>query len=199
MQSLAFGVMGPGVSIATDLGEGVIDRLRSLPIRRSAYLTGHLLAEMAAITVAILVLCGAGLIVGWRIHSSVPEAIAAFGLLELFAFAMLWLGTFIGISVRTPDAVGGIVFTTVFPLTFVSAVFVPTGSLPDGLRQVAEWNPVSCVALAVRELFGNPTAIHGAAAWPLQHPVLSSFIWCGLLLAAVIPLTMRRFKARTTD
>lgn len=199
VQTLAFGIMGPGVSIATDLREGMVDRLRSLPIRRSSYLTGHLLAELAAITVAIAVLCTAGLVVGWRIHSSVPQALAAFGLLELFAFAMLWLGTWAGIAARSTDAVSGIVFMTVFPLTFLSSAFVPTGSLPNGLRQVAEWNPVSCVVAAVRELFGNPTAIPEAAAWPLRHPLIAALAWCALLLAIAAPMTLRAFKRRTSD
>ena len=114
VQTLAFGIMGPGVSIASDLKEGMVDRLRSLPIRRSSYLTGHLMAELAAMTVAVAVLCCAGLVVGWRIHSSVPDAIAAFALLELFAFVMLWLGTLAGITARSTDAVSGIVFMTVF-------------------------------------------------------------------------------------
>ncbi|MBN8867133.1 MAG: ABC transporter permease [Solirubrobacterales bacterium] len=199
VQTLAFGLMGPGVAIATDLGEGMIDRLRSLPIRRASYLIGHLIAEMAAITVAIVVLCGAGLLVGWRIHSSVPEAIGAFALLELFAFTMLWLGTLIGTVARTPDVVTGIAFMTVFPLTFVSNAFVPTESLPDGLRQVAEWNPVSCVVAAVRDLFGNPTAIPDAAAWPLEHPIVASLGWCALILAVAVPMTIRAFNRRTTD
>lgn len=199
VQTLAFGIMGPGISIASDLKEGMVDRLRSLPIRRSSYLTGHLMAELAAMTVAVAVLCVAGLVVGWRIHSSVPEAIAAFGLLELFAFTMLWLGTLAGISVRSTDAVSGVVFMTVFPLTFLSNAFVPTESLPAGLRLVAEWNPVSSIVAAVRELFGNPTAIPHDAAWPLQHPVVASILWCGVLLAIAIPLTLRTFRKRTTD
>jgi ABC transporter DrrB family efflux protein len=199
VQTLAFGIMGPGVSIASDLKEGMVDRLRSLPIRRSSYLTGHLMAEQAAMTVAMAVLCAAGLVVGWRIHSSVPEAIGAFALLELFAFVMLWLGTLAGITARSTDAVSGIVFMTVFPLTFLSNAFVPTESLPDGLRQVAEWNPVSCIVAAVRDLFGNPTAIPHDAAWPLQHSVVASLLWCGVLLAIAIPLTIRAFDRRTTD
>jgi len=199
VQTLAFGIMGPGVSIASDLKEGMVDRLRSLPIRRSSYLTGHLMAELAAMTVAVAVLCCAGLVVGWRIHSSVPDAIAAFALLELFAFVMLWLGTLAGITARSTDAVSGIVFMTVFPLTFLSNAFVPTESLPNGLRLVAEWNPVSCVVASVRELFGNPTAIPSDAAWPLQHPIVASILWCGALLAIAVPLTIRAFNRRTTD
>lgn len=199
VQTLGFGIMGPGVSIATDLREGMVDRLRSLPIPSHSYLTGHLLAELAAIAVAIAVLCGARVAVGWRIHTSFAEALAAFGLLELFALAMLWLGTWAGTAARTPDAVSGLVFMTVFPLTFLSGAFVPTGSLPDGLRQVAEWNPVSCMAAAVRELFGNPTAIPDSAAWPLQHPLIAAPAWCVLLLAVAVPMTVRAFRRRTRD
>lgn len=199
VQTLAFGLMGPGVAIATDLGEGMIDRLRSLPIRRSSYLTGHILAEMAATILAIIVLSGAGLLVGWGIESSVPEAIGAYALLGLFAFAMIWLGTLIGTIARSTDVVTGIAFMTVFPLTFLSNAFVPTESLPDGLRQVAEWNPISCVVAAVRTLFGNPTAIPNDAAWPLQHPVVASVGWCVLILVVVVPMTVRAFNRRTTD
>lgn len=199
VQTLAFGIMGPGVSIATDLGEGVIDRLRSLPIRRSAYLMGHMISELAAITLAIAVLCFSGLAIGWGISSDLPHALAGFALLELFAFTMLWIGTMIGVSVRTPDAVAGFVFTTVFPLAFVSNIFVPVDGLPNGLRQIAEWNPISAVAAGVRQLFGNPTAIPDNAALPLQHPVTTAILWSVLLLAIFVPLTMRRYQARIAD
>jgi ABC transporter DrrB family efflux protein len=198
VQTIAFGLMGPGTSMATDLTEGIVDRFRSLPMARSAFLTGHVLAELAASLVAITVLALTGLIVGWRIHADLPHALAAFALLLLFTLAMVWVGTLIGVSVRSPDAVMGIAFIFVFPLTFLSNAFVPAGGLPDGLRAVAEWNPVSVIVAAVRELFGNPTALPPDAAWPLAHPVVSSLIACALLLAVAVPLTLWRFRVRTT-
>ena len=138
VQSLAFGMMGPGVSIATDLGEGMVDRIRSLPTSRSAYLVGHFVAELGATLVAIVILSLTGLIVGWSVDGGVVDAIAGFALLVLFAAAMIWLGTLVGVIARSPDAVQGLAFMTVFPLTFLSNAFVPAEGLPDGLQQVAE-------------------------------------------------------------
>jgi ABC-2 type transport system permease protein len=199
VQSLAFGMMGPGTSIATDLGEGMVDRIRSLPTSRSAYLFGHFAAELAASLLAILILCASGFVVGWSIDSSVPEALAGVLLLVAFASAMIWLGTLLGVIARSPDAVQGFVFMTVFPLTFLSNAFVPAAGLPDGLRALAEWNPVSAVVAALRSLFGNPTAIPADAPWPLEHPVLAATLWTALFLAVSIPLTVRRFRTRTTE
>jgi ABC-type polysaccharide/polyol phosphate export permease len=198
VQTLVFGLMGPGTSIATDLGEGIIDRFTSLPMSRPAYLIGHLTAEFAATVLAISIMVISGLIVGWGISSSVLEAMAGFGLLMLLAITMIWVGTLIGVKVRSADAVQGIAFVTVFPLTFVANTFVPVAGLPDGLRQVAEWNPVSCWAAMTRTLFGNPTALPENAAWPLQHPVLAGLIWCLAILAVVVPTTLRAFRRRTT-
>ncbi len=197
VQTLAFGIMGPGTSIATDLGEGFVDRVRSLPTSRSAYLGGHMIAEFASVCLAIVILSGAGLVVGWRIHTDVLHAALGFVLLGLFALAMLWIGTLLGILARSPDAVSGVVFMVVFPLTFLSNAFVPVGGLPDGLRQVAEWNPVSSMVAAVRTLFGNPVGLPEHVALPLQHPVLASLISCLVLLAITVPLTVRRFRTRT--
>ena len=198
VQTLAVGRMAPGTSISTDLTEGFVDRFRSLPTSRAAYLLGHLTAEMAASTLALVVLSLSGLIIGWRIHTDVAHAVAAFALLGLFTLAMQWIGTLIGIVVRAPDAVMGIGFLVVFPLTFISIAFVPAGGLPDGLRQFAEWNPVSAMVAGVRELFGNPSALGADRAWPLAHPVLSATLWCLVLLAVAVPLTLARFRARTT-
>jgi ABC transporter DrrB family efflux protein len=199
VQTLAFGMMGPGTSIATDMQEGIVDRFRSLPMARSAFVLGHLIAEMAAITLAIAVLSVSGLIVGWRIESDLPHAIGAFGLLFLFAFAMTWLGIAIGLLVRTPDAVMGVAFLVVFPLTFVSNAFVPASGLPNGLRQFAEWNPVSAVVAAVRELFGNPSAPTADPPLPLQHPVATAVFWCLVIIAVAAPLAIGRYRSRTVD
>ncbi len=198
VQSLAFGMMGPGVSIATDLGEGMVDRVRSLPTSRSAYLIGHFLAEFGAALVAIAILTVTGLAVGWSIDAGAADAIAGFALLALFAAAMIWLGTLIGVIARSPDAVQGIAFMTVFPLTFLSNAFVPADGLPDGLQQIAEWNPISAVVAAVRTLFGNPTAVPADAPWPLVHPVVAAVLWSVAFLAIAAPLCVSRFKHRTT-
>lgn len=198
VQTLTFGMMGPGVSMATDLGEGILDRFRSLPMSRNAYLFGHLTAEFVASLIAVTVMTAAGLIIGWRIHNDIPHAIAGFGILGLLSITMIWIGTFIGVSVRSSDAVQGIAFLVIFPLTFVASTFVPVNGLPSGLREFAEYNPVSCLSAAVRTLFGNPTATPGDAAWPLQHPVISSLLWCGILLAIVVPATLRAFSRRTS-
>jgi ABC-2 type transport system permease protein len=198
VQTIAFGIMGPANSIATDLTEGIVDRFRSLPSSRSAYLSGHLVAELGAMTLAIAVMAASGLIVGWRIDAGFGSAVAGFALLLLFAFAMLWVGTLLGVTARSTDAVTGALFLIVFPLTFLSNAFVPAGGLPDGLRAVAEWNPVSVMVAAVRTLFGNPTALPADSAWPLAHPVVSSLVACAALLAIAVPLTLWRFRVRTT-
>ena len=197
IQTLVFGVMGPATSMANDLSEGVLDRFRSLPMARSAFLVGHVLAELAAALLGVAVMTAAGLVVGWRIHTDVPHAAAGFGLLVLVAFTMLWVGMLLGTVARSADAVTGIVFIVIFPLTFVANAFVPAGTLPGVLQTVAEWNPVSALAAGLRTLFGNPTATPHDAAWPLQHPVASSFMWCAALLAVTVPLAIAAYRRRT--
>jgi ABC transporter DrrB family efflux protein len=197
VQTVAFGIVGPAMSIATDLTEGIVDRFRTLPIAPASFLVGHVIAELAAAMVGIAVMLLAGVAVGWRVESGPAQALAALALLALFALAMLWLGLLIGVSVRTPDAVTGIAFSVLFPLTFVSNAFVPAGGLPDWLRTVAEWNPISVMAAAVRTLFGNPTALPPDAAWPLQHPVVTAVAWSLAILLTAAPLASRGFRRRT--
>ena len=199
VQSLAFGLMGPAMSIATDLDEGVIDRFRSLPSSRGSYLFGHYLAELAGSMLSLAILIGTGLAVGWRTHNGALDVASAVLLLMVFSSAMIWLGTFLGMLVRSPDAAQGVVFVTVFPLTFLSSAFVPIESMPNALQWVASWNPISALVAGVRELFGNPTSPLVKDAWPLEHPVAASWIYCALLVAAFVPAALRRFRHRTTD
>jgi ABC transporter DrrB family efflux protein len=199
IQSLTFGLVGPATSISTDLNEGVIDRFRSLPASRGAYLLGHYVAELAGMVLSIAVLLTAGLLVGWRVHSSPLETLEAFVLLLAFASAMIWVGTLVGMLVRTPDAVMGVAFVLVFPLTFVSNAFVPIESMPNVLQWIASVNPVSVLVAAVRELFGNPTAPVTKHVWTLEHPVPSAWMACALVLALAVPAALRRYRARTSD
>jgi len=199
VQSLAFGLVGPANSIATDLKEGVIDRFQALPTSRAAYLLGHFFAEAIGMILAITILCLSGLIVGWRTHGSVVEIVGGFALLLLFAMVMVIVGTLLGIVVRSPDAVMGVAFIVVFPLTFLSSAFVPLDSLPAGLRVVASWNPISTMVTAVRRLFGNPEAPTAHSVWTLDHAVPVAAVSCVLLILVFAPLALRRFQRRTAD
>jgi ABC transporter DrrB family efflux protein len=199
IQSLAFAMMGPATAIATDLGEGVIDRFRSLPSTRGAYLLGHYIAELAGIVLSIVVLLAAGLLVGWRTHTDFLHVAEAILLLIVFASAIIWFGTWLGMIVRSPDAVMGVGFTVVFPLTFLSNAFVPISTLPNVLQWIASINPVSVMVAAVRTLFGNPLSPIAKDIWPMRHPVAAAWIYCIILLCIAVPLALRRYKVRTSD
>lgn len=199
IQSLAFAAMGPATTIATDLNEGVIDRFRSLPASRISYLLGHFFAELAGIALSIVVLLGTGYVVGWRTHTDVAHVAEALLLLVVFSSGIIWLGTWLGMIVRSPDAVMGIGFTMVFPLTFVSNAFVPVSSLPGPLQWFASLNPVSVLVAAVRTLFGNPLSPVAKEVWPMMHPVAAAWIYCVVLLVGAVALSVRRFRHRTSD
>jgi ABC-2 type transport system permease protein len=199
IQTLAFALVGPATAIATDLSEGVIDRFRSLPAKRSAYLAGHYLAELAGMALSIVVLLTAGFIVGWRLHAGLFHVTGAFLLLFLFCSAMIWVGTWVGLTVRAADAVMGVGFVVVFPLTFLSNAFVPINSLPTALQWIAAWNPVSVVVQATRQMFGNPTLPITTHTWPLDHAQVAAFLYCALILVIAVPASLRRYRARTSD
>jgi ABC transporter DrrB family efflux protein len=199
IQSLTFGMTGPATGIATDLTEGVIDRFRSLPTSRGAYLLGHFLAELAGMALSIAILLGAGALVGWRAHAPAWQIAEAVLLLLVFASGMIWLGTLLGMLVRAPDAVMGVAFVVVFPLTFMSNAFVPIESLPNALQWVASINPVSVLVAAVRHLFGNPVAPVTKDVWTMQHPVAAAWIVCAVLLAVTVPAALARYRRRTVD
>jgi ABC-type multidrug transport system permease subunit len=162
---------------------------------RSAVLIGRTGADVGLNVVSIVVMVITGLIVGWRIHSSVGEAILGFLLLLLFAYSMSWLMATVGLLVRTPEVVNNASFIVIFPLTFIANTFVPTNNFPAVLKTIADWNPVSAVVQAVRELFGNTAPIlETSDAWPMQHPVAYTLIWMVVLLGVFVPLSVRVYQ-----
>jgi ABC-2 type transport system permease protein len=194
-QTVIFGSTITGSSLAEDLQKGLIDRFRSLPMARSAVLVGRTAADVGLNAVSIVVMVATGLIVGWRIHSSVGEAIAGFLLLLLFAYSMSWLMATVGLLVRTPEVVNNASFIVIFPLTFIANTFVPTNNFPPVLKAIADWNPVSAVVQAARQLFGNTAPIlESSDAWSLQHPVVYTLIWMVVLLAVFVPLSVRIYQ-----
>jgi ABC-2 type transport system permease protein len=194
-QTVVFGATITGSGLAQDIQRGIIDRFRSLPMARSAVLVGRTTSDLVNNVIIIVVMSVTGLIVGWRIHSSVLEALAGFGLLLLFAYALSWPMAAIGLSIRSPEVFNNAIFILIFPLTFIANTFVDSGSLPGPLRVFAEWNPISAVTQAARELFGNTDpAIAPPSAWPLQHPVFTSLAWVVVLLLIFVPMAIHRYK-----
>jgi ABC-2 type transport system permease protein len=193
-QTVIFGSTITGSSIAEDLQKGLIDRFRSLPMSRSAVLIGRTVADLGLNALSIAVMALTGLVVGWRIHSSVGEAIAGFLLLLVFSYSISWLMALVGLTVRTPEVVNNASFIVIFPITFVASTFVPLETFPTVLRHFAEWNPVSTVAQSARELFGNiPAGVPEPDVWSLQHPLAYSLLWAALILAVFVPLSVRKY------
>lgn len=188
---------GTAVGVSTDMATGLTDRFRSLPIARSAVLTGRVIADLLTEVVAILVLVVTGLAVGWRIHNGLADALLAFGLCLLIAFAMTWVGACAGMMVKNPEAAAAVGFIFFLPMVFISNTFVPTQGMPHWLQVVADWNPVSAVASACRNLFGNPNPSSDISAWPMQHPELATVAWSLALTAIFAPLAVHLYRGKT--
>jgi ABC transporter DrrB family efflux protein len=193
---LAMTAPGTAVALVTDMSTGLIDRFRSLPMSRSAVLTGRTLADLVTQVIGTVVVAGVGLAIGWRIHSSVADAAAAFGLALLFGYAFTWVGASLGMVLRSPEAAQQMGFVLFLPLTFVSNAFVPTQGMPGWLQAIANWNPMSALAAASRELFGNPNPAASVQAWPMQHPELAVIGWSAVLLAVFAPLAVHLYRRK---
>ncbi|TYB68920.1 ABC transporter permease [Nonomuraea sp. PA05] len=184
-----------GYTLTQDLQKGVFDRFRTLPMSPSAVLTGQTAADLIMNVTSIVTMALVGLLVGWRIHSSPLEGALGFLMLLLFAYAFSWVTATVALSLRTPEVFNNVATLVSFPLIFLSNAFVDSTRLPAPLQVVAEWNPVSTLVQAARELFGNTSpAMPAPAAWPLQHAVPVSLLWSVLLLLVFAPLATRLYK-----
>jgi ABC-2 type transport system permease protein len=194
-QTVIFGATFTGAGLADDMQKGIIDRFRSLPMARSAVLVGRTASDIIYNALSITIMSLTGLLVGWGIRTSVAEAALGFGLLLLFSYAFSWVMAYVGLLIPSVEVINNASFMVIFPITFVSNAFVPIETLPGPLQTFAEWNPVSALTQAVRELFGNiPPGAPEPTAWPLQNPILYTLIWVGILLAIFVPISVRQYK-----
>jgi ABC-2 type transport system permease protein len=199
-QTIVFGAFGVAIGLAYDRTNGAIDRFHSLPIARGTHLAGHAIANLMKSALPMVLMSLAGLAVGWRIHSSLPDAMAAYGLMIAFSFAVIWVGVLLGALVGTPEAVQGVAFVAIFPITFVASTFVPVDTLPTGLRQFAEWNPVTSLSGALRDLFDNPGGTPPAdGPWSLQHPIAYTLIWAVAIVIVCAPVAIRLYQRSITS
>jgi ABC-2 type transport system permease protein len=194
-QTVVFGATFTGAGLAEDLQKGLINRFRSLPMASSAVVAGRTASDVIYNALSITMMSLAGLAVGWRIRSSILDALVGYLLLLFFAYAFSWVMACIGLAVRTPEVVNNASFMVLFPLTFIANTFVPSDNLPGVLRTFAEWNPISTLTQAARQQFGNiPASTPEPTAWPLQHSVLYSLIWAIGLIVVFAPIAARSYR-----
>ncbi len=197
VQTIAFNGAATGVGMADDMQKGLVDRFRSLPMARSAVLSGRTTSDLIRSVLILFIMSICGLLVGWRIENGFWPAVAAFLLILAFGFAISWIGSYIGLIVPNTEVANTAGFIWLFPLTFLSNAFVPLAGMPPVVQTIAIWNPVSSVVATARELFGNPNPYLGTS-FPERHPLFMSVVWITAILAVFVPLAIRRYRLTTS-
>jgi ABC-2 type transport system permease protein len=178
--------------VAEDLEQGFVDRLRSLPIPRSAVLAGRAVADTALLVWSLAFTSAVGFAVGFRLHGGLAGALAAFGLLLVFGFAFEWMFITLGLVAGTPQAAQGLALM-VFPLTFVSSAYVPVESMPGWMQAVADHQPITVMVDAVRVLTQGPAAEAMLGHGPGWF-VVRALAWSAAILAVFVPLAVARYR-----
>ena len=189
--TMLFGVEGTVLSVTTDAARGVTERFRAMPMAQSAVVVGRAAADMLNAALVLAVMVGAGLAVGWGWHEGGADALAAFGLLLLLRFAFVWVGIYLGLLLKTPEAAVAVQIL-VWPVGFLSSAYAAPETMPGWLGTIAEWNPMSATVSAARELFGNPG--WGGESWMAQHAILMAVVWPLVLTAVCFPLSVARYR-----
>lgn len=189
--TMLFGLENTMAAISADAAKGVTDRFRSLPISSAAVVLGRSGADMLYSGLTLVVLMAGGVLIGWRIESNLGSALLAVALLLWLRFALLWVGIFLGLTFRTPGATMAIQ-VLVWPIGFLSNVFVSPETMPGWLTAIAQWNPVSATATSARQLFGNPTGLTGG--WFEVNAILLSVLLPAVLTLVFLPLSARAFR-----
>jgi ABC-2 type transport system permease protein len=189
--TMAFGFMNTAYAVVMDKERGVTDRFRSMPMSPSAVVTGRGVADVLLAMLDLLVLSVIALVIGWRSGGGLAATLAAFGLLLLLRFALIWVGVFLGLLVKNQEAAGNL-FAVAFPFGMISSVFTPPSLMPEWLGTIAMWNPVSATANAIRELFGNPLPL--GDSWIEQNSLMMAVVWPLVITAVFVPLAVRRFQ-----
>lgn len=187
VQTISLATAVTGMSLNLDFSRGIMDRFRSLPIARSAVLSGRILADVCRLSLGQAIILVFGLIIGFRINTNIFSALAAVGLLLLFGVAMAWIAATIGMTMRSPQAVQGIGFLWMLPLQFGSSIFVPTSTMPGWLSGFAEVNPTTLVTDTVRALLSGGEI--GNSLW-------GALAWIGGIIVVFVPLAIRQYRRR---
>jgi ABC-2 type transport system permease protein len=191
MQVGLAGVGPTAVAVAVDLRSGLIARLRSLPIARSAVLLGHTLADLLVGLLSLAVVSCVGLLVGWRPHAGAGGVLAGFAVLAVFTFVMLWVGVLLAMLLGSVESISAVAPFVVLVLPFLSNAFLAPATMPAAIRPIAQWNPVSAVTTVCRRLWGNDGIPDGS---PTTHAGLVIVVSLTLVFAGCLAISLRRFR-----
>lgn len=185
IQTVVFGSMGTGIKLAEDMQKGIMDRFRSLPMGRGTVLAARTITDTLWNALGVFIMIGVGYAIGYRFQGTLVDATLAFGLAVLFAYTFSWVGATVGLVAKSSQAAEMLGFTVMFPIIFISSIFVPIQSMPDWLEAIAAANPMTKAADAVRALsFGEPVGTAGVV----------TVLWCVAILAAFAPLAVVKFR-----
>jgi ABC transporter DrrB family efflux protein len=187
VQGIAFTGFPTALGLNNDFQKGLIDRFRSLPISRSAVVSGRILADAVRVVWGVLIIVGFGMLIGFRFHGGLVGAIGGFAFVSLFGVVMCWPMAFIGIAAKTPEAVNTGAFLIILPLTFASSVFAPPASMPGWLQTFVNVNPITKVVDTARGLM-----LGGSVAKPLWQ----ALAWLVVITAVFAPLATHRYRRR---
>jgi ABC-2 type transport system permease protein len=190
-QSVAFGVIGAGVATSTDFTSGVVDRFRSLPVVRLSVISAQVIGQIIEQILGIVIVAGVGLALGWRPDLGGGRWLELVGLMLLGLFAFTWVGVLAGMLIRSSDAMQGLGFAVMLPLSFLAGTFVPIAGMKLVPRSIAEWDPLSALVAAVRQVCQGTVS---GGSLQLDHPVPAMIAWCVLLIVVCVPLALRRFR-----
>jgi oleandomycin transport system permease protein len=186
-QTIATGAIAIGVNLNTDMEKGIFDRFKSLPIPRSAPLVGSVFGDVVRYVIVTVVTLAIGYLMGFRILTDPLSALAGCLLAVVFALSLSWVSVFVGMKVRTPGAVQGIMFLIIMPLSFASNVFVPAASLPSWMQTFVQWNPLTHLVAAMRGFF---------LGTPMGNSLVYTLLWCLGLVVVFMPLALRAYRKK---
>ena len=190
--TMALSTMNTAYLVVYERSRGVVDRFRSMPMAPSAVVTGRGVSDLISAVVDLVLLALTALVIGWRSSGGLAGTLAAFGLLLLLRFSLIWIGVLLGLLAPNEEAAGNL-FGIAFPFAMISSAFVAPSLMPDWLGWIARWNPVSSTVTAARDLFGNPAAV--GDTWVEQHAPLMAVVWPVVITAIFLPLAVRRYRS----
>ena len=185
VQTVVFGAIATAIGLATDVQSGLLERFRSLPMARSAVLTGRTIADLFRNVFVVILMAAVGFLVGFTVHTNAVKFVAAMLLVLLFGYSMSWVFATLGLLLGNPESAQAAAFPVMAPLVFASSAFVPVATMPDWLQPFAEHQPVSVTASAARALtLGTPATSY----------VLQSLAWVAGIVLVFVPIAVRRYR-----